>query len=372
MGYISRLTSKIVADQLLSQWAQHWPSAISGGLPFRGVQDITFLQQFQIEKGKQRSQPWRGFTLDLIKAFNLLPRRVLYHLLIHHGAPPAAIQFWFNNLRRLTRRLQVRDNVGPPMTMTTGVPEGDSLSVCAMLVVSSAFYWTLQTPTVFPYAYADNWSYLTTNQRDNIQAFRRVQQLVDAFRMQIDYTKSWAWGSTADARKEWKDFLDLSFPDANPVQILNSTKDLGCMTHYSNHIVLGHLKQKMQNAAQRCRKIRRFPLAIAHKARFIQTAVWPHAFFGAETQIVGESHFRTLRREAASALLGPHPQISSFLAVHIFSPQLQDPLLYVVSTAVTFLRRLFHNNSTLAQEFLQAVITHTGPTVGPAGIGTLS
>ena len=367
MGYISRLTSKIVADQLLSQWAQHWPSAISGGLPFRGVQDITFLQQFQIEKGKQRSQPWRGFTLDLIKAFNLLPRRVLYHLLIHHGAPPAAIQFWFNNLRRLTRRLQVRDNVGPPMTMTTGVPEGDSLSVCAMLVVSSAFYWTLQTPTVFPYAYADNWSYLTTNQRDNIQAFRRVQQLVDAFRMQIDYTKSWAWGSTADARKEWKDFLDLSFPDANPVQILNSTKDLGCMTHYTNHIVLGHLKQKMQNAAQRCRKIRRFPLAIAHKARFIQTAVWPHAFFGAETQIVGESHFRTLRREAASALLGPHPQISSFLAVHIFSPQLQDPLLYVISTAVTFLRRLFHNNPTLAQEFLQAVISHTGPTVGPAG-----
>ena len=168
LGYISRLTSKIVADQLLSQWAQTWPSAISGGLPFRGVQDITFLQQFQIEQAKKRTQPWRGFTLDLIKAFNLLPRRVLYHLLIHHGAPSEAIQFWFTNLRRLTRRLQVRNNVGPSMSMTTGVPEGDSLSVCAMLVVSSAFYWTIHSPTVFPYAYADNWSYLTTNQRDNI------------------------------------------------------------------------------------------------------------------------------------------------------------------------------------------------------------
>lgn len=143
--------------------------------PFRGVQDITFLQQFKIiESAKKARQPWRGFTLDLIKAFNLLPRRVIYHLLVHHGAPPASVQFWFINLRRVTRRLQIRNAVGPAMTMTTGVPEGDSLSVCAMLVVSSAFYWTLQSPTIYPYAYADNWSYLTTNQRDSLLAFRRI------------------------------------------------------------------------------------------------------------------------------------------------------------------------------------------------------
>ena len=70
LGYLSRLTSKLVADQLLSQWALTWPSAISGGLPFRGVQDITFMQQFQIESAKNRFLPWRGFTLDLIRAFN--------------------------------------------------------------------------------------------------------------------------------------------------------------------------------------------------------------------------------------------------------------------------------------------------------------
>lgn len=78
------------------------------------------------------------------------------HLLIHHGAPPASVKFWFTNLTRLTRRLQVRGQIGPSMTMTTGVPEGDSMSVCAMLVVSSAFYWTLHSPTIHPYAHADS------------------------------------------------------------------------------------------------------------------------------------------------------------------------------------------------------------------------
>lgn len=239
--------------------------------------------------------------------------------------------------------------------------------VCAMLVTSSAFYWTLRTPTVFPYAYADNWSYLTTNQRDNIQAFRKIQDLVQALRMQIDYAKSWAWGATTDARKEWHEFLHQEFPHNNQVQIFNSTKDLGCMTHYTRHITLGHLKTKIQTAAQRCKRIRWFQTDILQKARFIQTAVWPHAFFGAETQIVGDKHFRTLRREAAMALVGPESQISSWLAVHIFSPQLQDPLLYVISTAVSFLRRLFYTNPLLAQTFLQAVVTHQGPAIGPAG-----
>ena len=63
LGYLSRLTSKLIADQLLSHWTQTWPSAISGGLPSRGVQDITFLQQFHIEKAKNRSAPWRALPL---------------------------------------------------------------------------------------------------------------------------------------------------------------------------------------------------------------------------------------------------------------------------------------------------------------------
>ena len=367
LGYISRLTSKLIADQLLNQWTYTWPSAISGGLPFRSVQDITFMQQYQIENAKNRSLPWRGFTLDLIKAFNLLPRRVLYHLLIHHGAPAAAIHFWFTNLSHMTRRLQIRQQVGPTITMTTGVPEGDSLSVCAMLVVSSAFYWTLQSPTVFPYAYADNWSYLTTTQRDNIQAFYRIQHLVEALRMKIDFAKSWAWGATKEARTDWKDFLADEFADHNQISVLNSSKDLGCMTHYTRHITLGHLKTKINSAVQRCRRLRWFQTTIAHKAQFIQTAIWPHAFFGAENQIVGDKHFRTLRREATTALVGPETQISSWLAVHLFSSQLQDPLLYVIATGLSFVRRLYHTNPPQAQDFVNSVIAHQGNPIGPAG-----
>lgn len=82
---------------------------------------------------------------------------------------------------------------------------------------------------------------------------------------------------------------------------------------------------------------------------------------------MGGKHFRSLRREAAAALVGPEHHISSWLALHVFSPQLQDPLLYVISTGVTFIRRLYHTNHILAQTFVTAVSTHTGPAIGPAG-----
>ena len=46
LGYIPRLTSKLVADQLLREWGKSWDPQIAGGLPFRAVKDITIQQPY--------------------------------------------------------------------------------------------------------------------------------------------------------------------------------------------------------------------------------------------------------------------------------------------------------------------------------------
>ena len=325
------------------------------------------MQQFQLETCKKSNQAWMGFTLDLVKAFNLLPRRVIYHLLVYHGAPPDAIHFWFLNLTKMTRRLQVRLAIGEPLTMTTGVPEGDSMSVCSMLVLSSAFYWLIQSPTLDPFCYADNWSYLTCSQRENYQAFDCIRQLATELRLQIDYQKSWAWGTTKVARDQWQVTLNETMGDHHDVRILNSAKDLGCMCHYTKQVVLGHLKEKFLSAATRCKRLTYIATDLTQKADRIQNAIWPHAFFGAESQLVGEAHFKELRRAATTALVGPEQQASSWMAMHFLSTRLQDPLLYVLCTALSFLRRLFMHHPDKAQSFLLAVCSHVGHPHGPAG-----
>jgi len=69
LSILCRLTSKIIADQLLAQLSKILPPGVSGGLPRRGVKDISLLQHYQIERAISKKQELGGFTLDLVKAF---------------------------------------------------------------------------------------------------------------------------------------------------------------------------------------------------------------------------------------------------------------------------------------------------------------
>ena len=61
LGYIPRLASKMIADQLLHSWGQSWNPRIAGGLPFRAVKDITIQQQYMLEKAHADHTPYGGF-----------------------------------------------------------------------------------------------------------------------------------------------------------------------------------------------------------------------------------------------------------------------------------------------------------------------
>ena len=50
-----------------------------------------------------------------------------------------------------------------PTGSTTGAPEGDSLSVLAMLAPATAFHWSISNESVSPHGYADNWGRSTFN-----------------------------------------------------------------------------------------------------------------------------------------------------------------------------------------------------------------
>ena len=50
-----------------------------------------------------------------------------------------------------------------PTGSTTGAPEGDSLSVLAMLALATAFHWPISNESVSPHGYADNWGSSTFN-----------------------------------------------------------------------------------------------------------------------------------------------------------------------------------------------------------------
>lgn len=183
--------------------------------------------------------------MDLVKAFILTPRRIVRHLFIRLGISPAVCYFWFLSLRRMTRALQTGKSVGDAKGATTGLPEGDSMSVVGMLALSYLFFRKIQTPHLHPYAYADNWSFMSRSEQDSMRALIQIFNLIHSLRMKIDFNKSWCRATTKQYQSFWFAASVLMMDPAFQFHIKSHVHDLGCMLQYSNRVVLGPLRDKI-------------------------------------------------------------------------------------------------------------------------------
>ena len=366
LGYIARLCSKLIADQILHQWASLWPPEISGGLPGRSARDLCVMQQLQIEHARTHHTAWGGWTMDLVKAFNLIPRRVVRHLFAILGIPNHICDFWFLSLTRLTRSLQCGCALGAAEPSTTGLPEGDSMSVVGMLALSFAFFIKVRTPQVHPFAYADNWSFMSTSERATFQAMQKLLNFVADLRMQIDFNKSWCWATTKPFKTFWTHASALLFVPGFQFRIKSHVHDLGCTISYTNAVVLGPLRDKIDNAVAKCNRLRKLQLTLDERAEKIQVAIWPAVFYGALGVSIGQKHFTTLRRAASNVLVGDHKHAASAIALHYISDKVQDPLLYILTDMLTTLRRFFAYHPIMASQILHTIHTFDGKVRGPA------
>ena len=125
LGRLVGLFTKFAAFFILRPWAQSFPSAVAGGLPNRDVRVFTLLQQQENEQATTNSRPLAGMSLDLVKAYNLLPRAPLQPFLLHLGVPANLVTVCFPILSSLTRRLSFRGHCGTSSPSATGVPGKD-------------------------------------------------------------------------------------------------------------------------------------------------------------------------------------------------------------------------------------------------------
>jgi hypothetical protein len=170
-----RLAAKIVFTQVVAQWAEKLPPQISGGLPGRGVRDISLLQTIQIEDSLARGNDCCGTTMDLMKAFNMVPRLPAAMLMNRMGIPWEILAFWMFSLSRMTRIPVLSGYMSSELPSTTGVPEGCTWSILAMIAISTIFFYKNACPKIIPFSYADNWVWIAKAPEDNFYAWIRTQ-----------------------------------------------------------------------------------------------------------------------------------------------------------------------------------------------------
>lgn len=101
--------------------------------------------------------------LDLVKAFNVIDRAFRKKLMLQIGFDPQVLDAWLAALTQMHRTVFFQGAVHQSVASTTGVPEGDPLSVIAMfrLCHVSTGVVTTSSPALRPITYADNWEVIS-------------------------------------------------------------------------------------------------------------------------------------------------------------------------------------------------------------------
>ena len=195
VAILYRLWAKTTTMQILQQWKDLIPDYIIGFLPGRSPEIEMIKQQFLFEQTHAEQQRlgvvWQGLTLDLIKCFNLIGRFPAKLALEKSGIPSHLVETWYATLQQQTRLWKVNDNLFVFDQTTTGTPEGDSWSVLACIALSRIWADQIQRLGAQPSCYADNWSLKAMQTHITEVAIALTIRCADAFKLLIDWAKTW-------------------------------------------------------------------------------------------------------------------------------------------------------------------------------------
>ena len=191
-----RLWARLRAKEMLRVLASRQTGLIKPNLPTTAIWGM--LSDYIDWAVCRRAKP-AGLVLDIVKAFNCLHRGLLGQLMNKIGAPPWLWQCWEGALTAMTRRVQIDGHHYQAHLSSTGIPEGDPLSVGGMWAYSYMFGEVVKNfgggdlQTVCPVTYADNWEVWGARLQAIIDLLDPLASFLRTCRLPISVDKCWGW-----------------------------------------------------------------------------------------------------------------------------------------------------------------------------------
>ena len=371
LAQLYRLWSRVICKQLLKHLSSQTPEPLTGLLQSRGPLDSVMRQQFYIEQCHHLSLPASGLSLDLVKCYNTVHRTRIYEAMLALRLPASVVDQWYHSLQVLSRVWTCQGFCSTVTPTTTGLPEGDSFSVVGMVVLDYLWILAVQACATDPFlaAYADNLGWASQSPQEHPAILHATQMFTSSFGMQIDWTKTWCWGTSHQLAQELQQCVRTHVPAAR-LTTQRSAMDLGAQMTYHGPPVLGHFRRRLVTAQRRLVRLRSLKMPLKSKALLYMGGVLPVAFYGVSILPVGLTHIDHLRPKCADALLGHAASRNSALALAVI-PGAQDPLVYVLMQVLRIARRfLLRLPDAQRTMFFRVACQHDGlahHVKGPAG-----
>ena len=354
-----RTWASIRARQSLQHIASMAPQGLLGNMPSKTTSQAWHQMQQLIEAAQWDEEEMAGCTVDLVKCFNLLPRRPLEAIAEHVGIPKGIVVAWHHYIGQLERRFVIRGSTGPPVRSVTGYPEGCPLSVVAMAITNLLCHkWLeLQKPTVSIMSYVDDWQALARTAALALEAYDEIHTFCKLLDIEVDGRKSFCWSTTTSGRQTLKPTLEVKWHCRELGGHLNFTK---CRTNYT-------VVERIQKVQPCWGRLARSSAPMAQKKQAVKQGIWPKALHGSAIVSLGKTHFDQLRTGMMRGLNVNTKGANPNLQWGLLECPTHDPEFFVVWDSVIHYRR--YGNLDVMHPLLNELAQgEVKPTPGPSAV----
>ena len=275
----------------------------------------------QIEIGRSSGVPVSGLVLDLVKAFNLIPRLPALHACKLLGMAQPSLIAWAGALSQVRRHFLVQGSCSNGVLSSCGVPEGCGMSCVAMAALTQVFHCWVRRLDVRCQAitYVDDWQVLLFDDSAVQRTLDRIDQFISMLDMRRDHAKTYVWSTDPVVRKQLRE-------EGFVVQL--KARALGAHVVYSRQLSNGTLLARIQDLDSFWQAIQSFRGTYRQKVKLITQVAWPRALHACSAVVLGRKRLLNLRTEVMRALRCDKPGVNPMLQCILEGP-LCDPQLYL-------------------------------------------
>ncbi len=326
-----RLWGSIRAKQILQMIQVKCPAWLLGNRPGCHAMQMWMQVQWMIEVAHVTGCHISGVSADIQKAFNHLPREVVMAAGLCVGIPSHILCGWAGALGSLTRRFQIRDSLGPPISSVTGCPEGCSMSCVGMLLIDLLFHhWvSFQCPSSVPLSYVDDWQILTQQVEHTCDIMNSLEEFTSKVDLLLDKKKTFAWSTDPKGRKLLKQ---------QHIPAKQQARSLGAQMQYTRAHRAKVVHDRIHELQQLWTRLKLSVSPYFMKVRVLSRAAWPKGLHGISATHVGPAVFRSLRAGAMRGLGADGSGCSSWIHLGLIEKPEADPQYWALKETLRCIR----------------------------------
>ena len=318
-----RAWSSFHAKHALTVLEPLMPDSLYGSRPGRYAGQVWAKLLWCIEHSFHQAIDLSGLVADLQKAFNMLPRLVVFEIAAHMGLPGYMLVGWAGALADMRRRFLLRGSFTEGVPSVTGFPEGCGLSCVAMLLLDNAFHVWHQVyfPLCTPISYVDDWQLICPHSDLIAGAKRCLDAFVNAVDLQLDAKKTFTWSLTASGRTTLRQ---------QGFCVVLSAKNLGAHVQMSKKHTNATLMERVHGMTDIWPKLKVSACKYVTKVRALLVAAWPRALHAVAATGLSDAAFHSLRTGAMKGLNMEAAGCNAWLQLGLIEHAIVDPQFWSV------------------------------------------